>query len=88
MARQGHTQAQFKLGLLYHHGVGVQKNLAKAACWYRAAAEAGLARRVHAASPRQRRHSARAAASAVSTLRLSIRASVGRGTYPGGNSSS
>jgi len=40
-AEQGHQLAMFNLGTFYHHGQGLDKDLAQAVRWYRAAAEAG-----------------------------------------------
>ena len=42
-AEQGDAEAQFSLGFLYEGGVGVPKDVAQAAIWYRKAAEQGLA---------------------------------------------
>jgi TPR repeat protein len=41
LANQGHAQAQFSLAILYDEGEGVQKDIQKAAFWYRKAAEQG-----------------------------------------------
>ena len=38
----GHIEAQHKLGVLYHAGLGIEENLAKAEYWYKQAAEQGL----------------------------------------------
>ena len=44
LADQGHSRAQFGIGVIYEEGgVGVESDLAKAAAWYREAAEQGLA---------------------------------------------
>src|SRR5689334_9502909 len=40
-AGQGHTRAQFYLGVAYDRGCGVPKNLKRAMCFYWKAAEAG-----------------------------------------------
>ena len=40
-ARQGHGDAQFKLGLLYYQGRGLARDRAAAAEWYAKAAESG-----------------------------------------------
>ena len=40
-AKQGHVEAQVGLGLLYYHGLGVDKDYAEAMRWYRLAAEQG-----------------------------------------------
>ncbi|MNY77232.1 Sel1 repeat protein [compost metagenome] len=40
-AEQGNANAQFNLGLRYASGVGVAKDLHKAAYWYRQAASQG-----------------------------------------------
>lgn len=42
-AAQGHVGARYRLGDLYEHGVGVEKNERQAARWYWAAASAGHA---------------------------------------------
>ena len=42
-AEKGDALAQYQLGLCYDRGVGVAKNLAQAAAWYRKAAETGYA---------------------------------------------
>ncbi|MEW6690884.1 MAG: tetratricopeptide repeat protein [Pseudomonadota bacterium] len=39
LAGGGHRDAQFNLGLLYENGLGVQRDAARAAQWYRRAAE-------------------------------------------------
>ncbi|MFQ6018911.1 MAG: peptidoglycan-binding protein [Kiloniellaceae bacterium] len=41
LAEQGDASAQYNLGLLYHHGLGVKRQLGKAAKWYGRAAENG-----------------------------------------------
>jgi uncharacterized protein len=41
LAQSGHRDAQFNLGLLYEHGLGVARDDAEALRWYRRAAEAG-----------------------------------------------
>jgi len=38
-AKQGDVQSQFNLGKMYQQGLGVSKDLQKAAKWYRLAAE-------------------------------------------------
>ncbi len=43
-AEKGNAEAQLQLGALYAGGVGVRKDLEKAAKWHRKAAEQGLAR--------------------------------------------
>ncbi len=43
LAEQGHTDAQFKLGFMYHGGAGVPHDLGEAVRWYRLAAEQGHA---------------------------------------------
>jgi TPR repeat protein len=40
-AEQGHSDAQFILGLMYDNGEGVSKDLKQAVAWYRKAAEQG-----------------------------------------------
>ena len=40
-AKQGHTEAQNKLGILYYQGQGVPKDYNQAFYWYRKAAEKG-----------------------------------------------
>lgn len=42
-AEQGNAEAQFRLGILYETGIGVDKNYSAAAKWYRKAAEQGHA---------------------------------------------
>ena len=42
-AEQGHTGAQYNLGVCYSNGDGVEKNCVEAMKWYRKAAEQGLA---------------------------------------------
>ena len=42
LAKEGHARAQFKLGVLYDRGWGVNRDLDEAAKWYRAAAESGI----------------------------------------------
>ena len=37
----GDASAQYNLGLLYHHGLGVKRQLSEAAKWYARAAENG-----------------------------------------------
>ena len=39
LAENGHSDAQFRLGILYEEGLGVTKDFAQAAKWYRLAAE-------------------------------------------------
>jgi uncharacterized protein len=39
LAEQGHADAQYFLGTMYHDGVGVPRDYATAASWYRKAAE-------------------------------------------------
>ncbi len=41
LAEQGHAEAQFRLGQMYHGGEGVPQDYAEAAKWYRKAAEQG-----------------------------------------------
>ena len=43
LAEQGHTEAQFYLGQLHDHGLGVPEDDAEAVRWYRLAAEKGFA---------------------------------------------
>jgi TPR repeat protein len=43
-AENGDAQAQYSLGNMYHHGIGVPPDYDQAACWYRKAAEQGLAK--------------------------------------------
>jgi len=43
LATQGHAQAQFRVGLLYDFGQGVEQDRAEAVEWYRLAADQGLA---------------------------------------------
>jgi hypothetical protein len=43
-AEQGDPKAQYDLGHMYYHGLGVQQNFAEAARWYREAANQGDAR--------------------------------------------
>lgn len=40
-ANQGNAEAQYQLGLRYFNGKGVRRNYAKAAAWFRMAAEQG-----------------------------------------------
>lgn len=42
-AEKGYALAQFYLGLCYHNGEGVEKNLSEAVKWYRKAADQGHA---------------------------------------------
>ena len=42
-AKQGDVQSQFDLGKMYQQGLGVSKDLQKAAKWYRLATKQGLA---------------------------------------------
>ena len=42
-AEEGHADAQFNLGLMYEHGIGVGKNEKEAIVWYLKAAEQGSA---------------------------------------------
>ena len=42
-AEQGHTEAQFNLGVCYASGRGVTKNEAEAVKWYRKSADQGFA---------------------------------------------
>ena len=44
LAKQGNTEAQRKLGVMYRHGLGVKQNDALAIEWYRKAAEGGHVR--------------------------------------------
>jgi TPR repeat protein len=41
LAEQGHTAAQYNLGMMHARGDGVEKDLTKAAEWFRRAAEQG-----------------------------------------------
>ena len=41
-AEQGHSQAQYNLGLCYANGCGVAKNPSEAVKWYRKAAQQGV----------------------------------------------
>lgn len=41
LAEDGDSKAQMALGLIYHRGLGVEKDLTEAAKWYRMAAESG-----------------------------------------------
>ena len=41
LGEQGYITAQFNLGMMYHHGTGIEKNLLEAIEWYRRAAEQG-----------------------------------------------
>ncbi len=41
LAERGDALAQYNLGLLYHHGLGVERGLSQAATWYARAAENG-----------------------------------------------
>ena len=43
-AEVGHSEAQFRLGLLYKNGDGVEKNSVEASRWYQKAAEQGFAK--------------------------------------------
>lgn len=43
-AEKGYAQAQFYLGLCYHNGDGVEKNLSEAVIWFRKAADQGFAK--------------------------------------------
>ena len=47
LAEQGDVRAQFNLGAMYDHGMGVPPNYAEAARWYRKAAEQGDAGAQH-----------------------------------------
>ena len=42
-AKQGNANAQYNLGLMYHEGRGIAKNVAKAVAWYQKAADKGNA---------------------------------------------
>jgi TPR repeat protein len=42
LAELGDVEAQFNLGVMYDQGAGVDRNLEKAADWYRKAAEKGF----------------------------------------------
>lgn len=42
-AGKGNLSAQYNLGILYHHGLGVRRQLSEAAKWYLRAAEGGMA---------------------------------------------
>ena len=43
LAEQGDAEAQFKLGVMYMNGHGVQQDYAEAATWFGRAAEQGVA---------------------------------------------
>jgi uncharacterized protein len=43
LAKQGHADAQFGIGLLYYHGEGVPQDHLEAAKWFKKAAEQGNA---------------------------------------------
>ncbi len=43
LAREGHAEAQFKLGVMYDNGYGVAEDDREAFAWYRKAAEQDLA---------------------------------------------
>ena len=43
LATQGHASAQYRLGLLYEHGLGTNQDYATARAWYEQAAAKGLA---------------------------------------------
>ncbi len=43
LAKQGHAEAQFFLGVMYRHGRGVSQDYAEAVKWFRKAAEQGHA---------------------------------------------
>ena len=43
LAEQGDAQAQFKLGVMYHQGLGVEQDYGEAIRWYRQATDQGLA---------------------------------------------
>ena len=42
LAKKGHVEAQYNLGVMYEHGRGVPKNHKEAVKWYRLAAEQEL----------------------------------------------
>ena len=42
LADKGKHSAQYNLGMLYHHGLGVKRQLSEAAKWYLRAAEGGM----------------------------------------------
>jgi TPR repeat protein len=42
LAHQGDPDAQYRLGLMYEHGLSVPQDSAEAAAWYRRAADQGL----------------------------------------------
>jgi TPR repeat protein len=42
-AKQGHAEAQYRLGVAYVYGKGVPQDYAEAVRWYRKAADQGLA---------------------------------------------
>jgi TPR repeat protein len=44
LAEDGHSEAQFTLGFMYHFGKGVAQNYAETAKWYRRAADQGYAK--------------------------------------------
>ncbi len=43
LAERGGAEAQYNLGFMYNHGLGVSRDEAEAATWYRKAAERGHA---------------------------------------------
>ncbi len=47
LAERGGAEAQYNLGFMYEHGLGVSRDEAEAVTWYRKAAEQG-----HAAAQR------------------------------------
>jgi TPR repeat protein len=50
-AEKGHADSQYVIGLMYAHGIGIEKNIDNAFKWYKLAAEKG-----HAESPYQIGH--------------------------------
>lgn len=49
-AQQGHADAQFQLGVLYHKGLGFEQDFGKALEWYRNAADNGSSKAMFALS--------------------------------------
>ena len=47
LAKQGHAEAQYNLGVIYDRGQGVTQDYAEAAKWFRKAAEQGWADAQH-----------------------------------------
>ena len=46
-ARQGHSRAQYGVGICYANGVGTERDLPKAYAWLALAAERGLPKALH-----------------------------------------